>query len=479
MASATGTPEFLLEEDTSYDFKIHESGATTPTDVFTAYVNGQTSINSQSTAAVAINNTSTGGTGGFAVYEGGSNYNTLAFSVGAAGYTKVTGLAGTGHRCVYADASGGLNVEASDCGSSSGSGTVTSVTFTGDGTVLSATPSTAVTTSGTVSAALANAAQNSVLAGPASGGAGAPSYQTAPTISAANMTNFPTLNQNTTGTAANLSGTPALPNGTTATTQSAGDNSTKLATTAYDNLATLSPQWLQYLGNGSGGSNTTASGNMSGEYFYVNFTVPYGNIVTVNSSSGLTIHATAGTAASNVYSMLGTSASVAPGGSAGAASGGAGGAGSSASATTWQKIWTNANSTDGLYMTGTSGGQGGSSGGAGGNAGDAVNLICGAITGTDGTHTGIINVSGQPGTPAAANSIGSGGGGGGGVAILSSQKAVSTWPTIYDAGGPGALATIPQALGVGGSCTTQPKATLGVTSGSLNGTCTVIQAGAG
>ncbi|MGC2424131.1 MAG: carbohydrate binding domain-containing protein [Nitrospirota bacterium] len=44
---------------------------------------------------------------------------------------------------------------------------------------------------------------------------------------------FPTLNQNTTGTAAGLSGTPALPNGTTATTQTSGDNSTKLATTAY------------------------------------------------------------------------------------------------------------------------------------------------------------------------------------------------------------------------------------------------------
>jgi hypothetical protein len=38
---------------------------------------------------------------------------------------------------------------------------------------------------------------------------------------------------NTTGTAANLSGTPALPNGTSATTQSANDNSTKVATTAY------------------------------------------------------------------------------------------------------------------------------------------------------------------------------------------------------------------------------------------------------
>src|SRR5208283_915490 len=38
---------------------------------------------------------------------------------------------------------------------------------------------------------------------------------------------------NTSGTAANLSGTPTLPSGTAATTQSAGDNSTKLATTAY------------------------------------------------------------------------------------------------------------------------------------------------------------------------------------------------------------------------------------------------------
>ena len=42
---------------------------------------------------------------------------------------------------------------------------------------------------------------------------------------------------NITGTAANVSGTPALPNGTTATTQSASDNSTKLATTAYADAA--------------------------------------------------------------------------------------------------------------------------------------------------------------------------------------------------------------------------------------------------
>jgi hypothetical protein len=54
-----------------------------------------------------------------------------------------------------------------------------------------------------------------------------------PAVSAALLTNFPTLNQSTSGTAAGLSGTPALPNGTTATTQSQADASTKVATTAY------------------------------------------------------------------------------------------------------------------------------------------------------------------------------------------------------------------------------------------------------
>lgn len=43
----------------------------------------------------------------------------------------------------------------------------------------------------------------------------------------------PTWNQNTTGTAANLTAAAALPNGTSATTQTAGDNTTKLATDAF------------------------------------------------------------------------------------------------------------------------------------------------------------------------------------------------------------------------------------------------------
>ena len=58
----------------------------------------------------------------------------------------------TAARCVHTDASGNLIVASADCNIATG--TVTSVTFTGDGTVLSSTPSGAVTTSGTVTASL-------------------------------------------------------------------------------------------------------------------------------------------------------------------------------------------------------------------------------------------------------------------------------------------------------------------------------------
>ena len=117
-------------------------------------------------------------------------------------------------------------------------------------------------------------------------------------------------------------------------------------------------------------------------------------------------------------------------------------------------------------------------GGAPGNGCNGVALICASITGTDGTHTGIIDVSGSYGLPPSANSTGAGSGGGGGGVILSSHAAVGTWPVIYTAGGPGGLATVPEALATSGTCTTQPKATLGVTSGALS-SCTVAQAGAG
>jgi hypothetical protein len=62
-----------------------------------------------------------------------------------------------------------------------GSGTVTSVTFTGDGTVESSTPSSAVTSSGTVTATLANAAAGTVL-GNATSSSAAPTYTTNPQL---------------------------------------------------------------------------------------------------------------------------------------------------------------------------------------------------------------------------------------------------------------------------------------------------------
>lgn len=58
-----------------------------------------------------------------------------------------------------------------------GTGTVSSVTFTGDGTILSSTPSSAVTSTGTVTATLKTQNANIVLAGPTSGGAGAVTYR--------------------------------------------------------------------------------------------------------------------------------------------------------------------------------------------------------------------------------------------------------------------------------------------------------------
>ncbi len=180
-------------------------------------------------------------------------------------------------------------------GGGGGSGTVTDFSA-GSLSPLFTTSVASATTTPALSFTLSHAAQNSVLAGPASGGAAAPSYQTAPTISGANLsalpTNtslYPTLDQNTTGTAANLSGTPALPNGTTATTQATGDNSTKLATTAFVAassiitgtvsqfaMKTVPSGWLAC--NGTAVSRTTYAGLfaalvMSAGFAPTNFTV--------------------------------------------------------------------------------------------------------------------------------------------------------------------------------------------------------------
>jgi hypothetical protein len=89
-ATATGASQWELRDDASYNFHLRNTGATTAADALTGFSGGQTVINSQGTASVAINNTSTAGTGGFIVYEGGSNFNTQAFNVSNSGTATVT-----------------------------------------------------------------------------------------------------------------------------------------------------------------------------------------------------------------------------------------------------------------------------------------------------------------------------------------------------------------------------------------------------
>jgi hypothetical protein len=107
----------------------------------------------------AIIDSAISSTQGVILYRGASTWSAL--SPGTSGQVLATqGASANPH---WVDAAGG--------------GTVTSVTFTGDGTVLSSTPSSAVTTSGTVTGTLLSQAKNTVLAGPASGSNAAPTFR--------------------------------------------------------------------------------------------------------------------------------------------------------------------------------------------------------------------------------------------------------------------------------------------------------------
>ncbi|MFY9853064.1 MAG: hypothetical protein WAK26_04200, partial [Terracidiphilus sp.] len=291
--------------------------------------------------------------------------------------------------------------------------------------------------------------------------------------------------------------------------------------------ATNAPLWLQYLGTGADGSyeataascTATAPCLVTGERYYTSFTVDsgayiYGNVA--STGNGLVIHSegacnlngtilvngakstwgnakgigggsaggagggtSAGSAGTASYPNIEVSyvyANYLAGGTAGAASGGAGAAGSAWSVSQQRSILNSgAGGLDGLVLTGATGSQGGTGGGVGGQPAGGLVMVCSSINGNGGE----IDASGAYGIPSPTNSMGSGSGGGGGVVILSSQSAVTNWPAVYVAGGPGGLATVPEALGTSGACTTQPKATLGVTSGAFSGSCTVQQPGAG
>ena len=238
----TGNSQWYAVKDQYNNWALNS--AIDNTNHLKAYQNGDTYVQSAGAGTVRINQDAGSGTGGFNVYSGGASP-ALWFSVGGSGYTKVTALAGAGHRCVYADSSGGLNVEGADCGTGSGSGSVTSVglTLPADFNVTSSP----VTGSGNLAAAWANENPNVFLAGPASGGAASPTWRA---IVAADI---PTLNQSTTGNAATAtyatSAGAAPYSGLTGTVPTWNQNTTGNAATAtnvpYSGLTGTVPTWNQ------------------------------------------------------------------------------------------------------------------------------------------------------------------------------------------------------------------------------------------
>jgi hypothetical protein len=99
--------------------ELHDSDSTPQANVFRAFNDGGTEIDSQGASAVTVNNISTGGTGGFTVYKGGANYNTPVFHVNA------STPSGSGTSCAQLDTSGNLSNTTTPCLTPSG---VTSVT---------------------------------------------------------------------------------------------------------------------------------------------------------------------------------------------------------------------------------------------------------------------------------------------------------------------------------------------------------------
>gem|GEM_PF-3147688 len=199
----------------------------------------------------------------------------------------------TAGNCVKALNAYQLEDAGAPCGSGGGSGTVTSVTFTGDGTVLSSTPSSAVTTSGTVTGSLANATAKSVL-GNSTSGATTPSWLTSPVVSGSmtadhfvstvaigtapftvtSTTNVPNLNASTltgsaigtTGatipllsTANTWGGSQTLSGGANVPTVGAFTNSTAAASTAFVNAAIQLSMATAPVGNVTGGTYSFAS----------------------------------------------------------------------------------------------------------------------------------------------------------------------------------------------------------------------------
>jgi hypothetical protein len=124
--------------------------------------------------------TKTNSSGQLVAATAGTDYVLPAGSI-TGNASTATALASTPTTCAAGNYPLGISANGNVTGctaATGGGGTVTSVTFTGDGTLLSATASAAVTSSGTLTAALKTQTKNTALMGPSSGSATNPTFRT-------------------------------------------------------------------------------------------------------------------------------------------------------------------------------------------------------------------------------------------------------------------------------------------------------------
>jgi len=312
-----------------------------------------------------------------------------------------------------------------------------------------------------------------------------------PTVT--NSTSTPSLAVAATSTGSGsvvLSASPTFTGTPTAPTAAATDNTTQLATDAFVHRAISSlantPAWLTMLGDGSDGScvvgtsclgSSSSTLTMGGEYYFTNFSVPYGATVQVvmqaptgSNQNSLVVHATGACtvageidASWDLIPLIGSSTYGYGGGTGGGAGGLAAlfsyagtaaslsgniymsggkayaGNGSQPTSTQIRGILGSNPFNDGLFFRGSAGVPNGSA--AYGDPGLGVTLICGSIVGTDGTHIGTLLANGGPATPYSIAGGVQAAGGGGGVVVLSSQATIGTLPVVSVAGGPGETGT--------------------------------------
>lgn len=206
-----------------------------------------------STGAIRMNYENGSGTA-FDVYGGSSSTLYAAFT--AANAIKFPGLAASsGSACIHIDTSGFLTNTGHDCGTGSGTGSVTSVALAlPTWLTVSGSP---ITTSGTFTVTGTSQAPSLFLASP-SGSSGAPVMRAIVAL------DVPTLNQSTTGTAADLSTTLSIAHGGTGTTSSASWPTLNQNTTGNAATATALAATPSTCGAGNYAIGVTATGAATG-----------------------------------------------------------------------------------------------------------------------------------------------------------------------------------------------------------------------